>query len=72
MAIFVRFSQEEKGLSRNIGGLGLGLSIAKENAELLGGKITLTSEKDKGSVFYVTIPYEPVNKEILKIHSKNT
>jgi len=58
--IFERFSQEEKSLSRNVGGLGLGLSIAKENAELLGGKITLKSEKGKGSTFFVTIPYKPV------------
>ncbi|RLD55336.1 MAG: hybrid sensor histidine kinase/response regulator [Bacteroidetes bacterium] len=59
--IFDRFSQEEKELSRNVGGLGLGLSIAKENAELLGGKITLKSEKGNGAIFYVTIPYKPVN-----------
>ena len=61
--IFIRFSQEEKELSRNVGGLGLGLSIAKENAELLNGKITLQSEKGKGSTFFVTIPYKPVNSE---------
>jgi PAS domain S-box-containing protein len=66
--IFERFSQEEKGLSRKVGGLGLGLSISKENAELLGGKITLHSEKGKGSTFFVTIPYKPVNKKIL-IHN---
>jgi len=59
--IFDRFSQEEKSLSENVGGLGLGLSIAKENAELLGGKITLKSEKGNGAIFYVTIPYKPVN-----------
>ena len=58
--IFERFSQEEKSLSRNVGGLGLGLSIAKENAELLGGKITLQSKKGKGSIFFITIPYRPV------------
>ena len=61
--IFERFSQEEKSLERNVGGLGLGLSIAKENAELLGGKITVLSEKEKGSTFFVTIPYKPVNAE---------
>ena len=60
-SIFVRFSQEEKGLSDNVGGLGLGLSISKENAELLGGKITLTSEKGKGSTFFFTIPYKQAN-----------
>lgn len=58
--IFERFSQEEKDLSKNVGGLGLGLSIAKENAELLDGKITLTSEKGKGSTFFVEFPYKPV------------
>ncbi|MBN2820887.1 MAG: PAS domain S-box protein, partial [Bacteroidales bacterium] len=61
--IFERFSQEEKEMSRKYGGLGLGLSISKEHAELLGGSITLESEKGKGSTFYVTIPYKPVQIE---------
>ncbi|MBU8893702.1 MAG: PAS domain S-box protein [Bacteroidales bacterium] len=60
-AVFERFSQEEKELSRTFGGLGLGLSIAKENTELLGGEITVKSKKGEGSIFYVTIPYKPVN-----------
>jgi len=59
-SIFKRFSQEEKDLSKNVGGLGLGLSIAKENAELLGGSIALISEKGKGATFFVTIPYKPI------------
>jgi PAS domain S-box-containing protein len=58
--IFERFSQEEKDLSRKHGGLGLGLSISKENAQLLGGDISLESEKGKGSTFYVSIPYKQV------------
>ncbi len=58
--IFKRFSQEEKSLSKNVGGLGLGLSIVKGNVDLLGGKITVESEKGKGSIFTVTIPYKPV------------
>ncbi|NOU17533.1 MAG: PAS domain S-box protein [Bacteroidales bacterium] len=66
--IFERFSQEDKENTRLYGGLGLGLSIAKENAELIGGKITLKSEKGKGSTFYVTIPYKPafLDEEINK------
>jgi len=58
-SIFERFTQDKKELSNNIGGLGLGLSIAKENAKLLEGTITLKSEKGKGSIFYLTIPYTP-------------
>ncbi len=61
--IFDRFSQENTNASETYGGLGLGLSIAKENTELMGGWITLVSEKNKGSVFTVTIPYKPVSDE---------
>ena len=52
--IFDRFSQEENNFTKN--GLGLGLSIAKENTELLGGKISVESTKGKGAVFYVSLP----------------
>ncbi|MFW5872400.1 MAG: ATP-binding protein [bacterium] len=61
--IFERFSQEDNGISQINGGLGLGLSISRENALLLGGDITLESEKGKGSVFYVTIPFRPFHEE---------
>lgn len=54
--IFDRFSQEEKNLSQQYGGLGLGLAISKENARLLRGDISVESEKNHGSTFYVTIP----------------
>ncbi|MBN2891749.1 MAG: response regulator [Bacteroidales bacterium] len=58
--VFEAFSQEDEGISRKFGGLGLGLAIAKANTELLGGEIYLISEKDKGSVFTVKLPYKPV------------
>ncbi len=61
--VFERFSQEDKEISRKHGGLGLGLSICKENAQLLGGDISIESEKGKGSTFYVTIPYKPTRIE---------
>ncbi len=70
-SIFERFSQEDKGLSRSSGGLGLGLSIAKENVELLCGSISIESEKNKGSTFFVTIPYKPVNQKINNVVNKN-
>lgn len=61
--IFDSFSQEEKGITRKVGGLGLGLAIAKENIKLLGGTITVESKKGKGSMFLISIPYKPVFKK---------
>lgn len=56
--IFKRFSQENKGIAQSHGGLGLGLSIAKENAQLLGGDILVESEKGKGATFKVILPFK--------------
>lgn len=55
--IFERFRQGDVKLSQRSGGLGLGLSIAKENTELIGGKISVKSEPGKGTTFYVRIPF---------------
>ncbi|HZK92562.1 MAG TPA: ATP-binding protein, partial [Prolixibacteraceae bacterium] len=54
--IFNQFVQSEQSLTNNIDGAGLGLSIAKGLVELLGGKIWVESEVDKGSTFYFTLP----------------
>lgn len=67
--IFERFSQENKELSEKTGGLGLGLSISQENATLLGGNISLKSDKGNGATFYVNIPHHPgagVNTELFE------
>lgn len=58
--IFERFSQAERDLSKKAGGLGLGLSIVKENVELIGGTIHLESEKGAGATFYIKLPYNKV------------
>jgi signal transduction histidine kinase len=54
--IFERFSQLEYSLDRKFGGTGLGLAISKNLTELLGGRISVKSDVDKGSTFYVRIP----------------
>ena len=55
-AIFERFVQADFNDIMARQGAGLGLSIAKAYVELLGGKIWVKSEVDKGSTFYFTIP----------------
>jgi len=68
--IFDSFSQEEKELSRKTGGLGLGLSIAKENTELMGGKINLKSRKGEGTTFYIRIPFKFVVDKVAEFSVK--
>lgn len=60
-SIFDRFVQADISLSKPYEGVGLGLSIAKAYVDLIGGKIWVESEKDKGSVFYLELPFEGKN-----------
>lgn len=55
-AVFERFRQLDTGSTKAHGGHGLGLSITKASAELLGGTIGVTSRKGEGAIFTVTIP----------------
>jgi signal transduction histidine kinase len=55
-SIFQDFSQVHSALQKRLRGTGLGLSLSKKLAQLLGGSVALQSEPGKGSVFSVTIP----------------
>lgn len=54
--IFDEFRQIDMSLTRRYRGFGLGLSISRQSAQLLGGDIKVTSQVGKGSLFQVTIP----------------
>ncbi|HEY0823590.1 MAG TPA: ATP-binding protein [Ramlibacter sp.] len=56
--IFQDFSQVKSPLQKRLRGTGLGLSLSKKLAELLGGSVRLESEPGRGSVFSVTIPVQ--------------
>lgn len=54
--IFDRFYRIEKDRSREIGGAGLGLAIAKWAVEANGGRIELESKQNHGSTFRILLP----------------
>jgi signal transduction histidine kinase len=55
--IFEDFQQADESLTRAYGGAGLGLSICKRLASMLGGRITLASKLGVGSVFTLVLPH---------------
>lgn len=64
--IFEEFSQEIDGHHRPFEGLGIGLTLAKEVLERMGGKIYVKSEKGFGSEFSFTIPYRQAGSNKFK------
>jgi len=67
--IFEEFRQEFDGHHRPFEGLGIGLTLAKEVIERMGGKIVVESEKGVGSEFSFSIPYRPAGSTKTKINS---
>ena len=64
--IFDEFSQEESSARTQYKGTGLGMAITKHYVELMGGTISVESEKGRGSTFTVELPMELADESMIQ------
>lgn len=64
--IFEEFAQENSGARTQYKGTGLGMAITKRYVDLMGGTISVQSEKNKGTTFTVELPLELTEKEAIQ------
>lgn len=60
---FEMFTQLDSSSTRRHGGIGLGLTLSRRLAEVLGGQVKLTSELGQGTVAHVNLPCTPLEDE---------
>ena len=70
--IFEAYKQADSTISSRFGGTGLGMSITKDLIELMGGKITVNSVPNKGTLFLILLPVEVVKADAIPNEILNT
>lgn len=65
--IFERFVQLEPSLTREHGGIGLGLATVRGMVNVCGGEISVNSTEDEGSTFTFTLPLDNTHLEVQKL-----
>lgn len=66
LAIFSAFTQADESIRRRHGGVGLGLSIVRQLANLLEGSVSIDESYDKGARFVADLPVEALGTQTLK------
>lgn len=67
--LFSDFVQTDSSMARKFGGTGLGLSLSKKFARLMGGDLFVTSELGVGSEFWVELPLLKVSLDAVQTES---
>lgn len=66
--VFERFYRGESSRNRDSGGAGLGLAMAKEFVEAMGGAISVVSPPGEGATFTVSLPFGPASDASPALH----
>lgn len=70
--VFQPFEQASSTTAQKYGGTGLGMSIAKNLTELMGGSISVASQVDVGTTFTVDVPFDVSHEEVMTFEKSDS